>query len=80
MTHLLFSGCTTDVCVHSTQREAADRNFICCLLEDACASGDAIAHAAAIHITMVEDGVFGTVATAAQALSVLDALPAARRG
>jgi len=80
VTHLLFSGCTTDVCVHSTQREAADRNFICCLLEDACASGDAIAHAAAIHITMVEDGVFGTVATAAQALSVLDALPAARRG
>lgn len=76
ITHLLFSGCTTDVCVHSTQREASDRNFQCCLLEDACASGDAFAHRAAIHMTLVEDGVFGTVATAAQALAVLDALPA----
>lgn len=76
ITHLLFSGCTTDVCVHSTQREASDRNFICCLVEDACASGDAFAHRAAIHMTLVEDGVFGTVATVAAALAVLDALPA----
>lgn len=77
ITRLLFAGCTTDVCVHSTQREATDRNVACCLLEDACASGDAFAHRAAIHMTLVEDGVFGTVATAAQALAVLDALPAA---
>jgi nicotinamidase-related amidase len=79
ITHLLFSGCTTDVCVHSTQREASDRNFQCCLVEDACASGDAFAHRAAIHMTLVEDGVFGTVATAAQALAALDALPARPR-
>lgn len=75
ITHLLFSGCTTDVCVHSTQREAVDRNYQCCLLEDACASGDGAAHLAAIHMTQVEDGAFGVVATVAQALAALEALP-----
>jgi biuret amidohydrolase len=62
VTHLLFTGCTTDVCVHTTLREAHDRNFQCCLIEDACASGDAYAHEAAIHMVTVEDGIFGTVA------------------
>jgi len=61
ITHLLFTGCTTDVCVHTTLREAVDRKFQCLLVEDACASCDAYAHAAAIHMVTVEDGVFGTV-------------------
>src|SRR5262249_33137572 len=65
ITHLLFSGCTTDVCVHSTLREACDRNYQCLLIEDACASGDAYAHAAAIHMVTVEHGSFGGVARAA---------------
>lgn len=63
ITHLLFAGCTTDVCVHSTLREANDRNFQCLLIEDACASGDPYAHAAAVHMVTVEDGIFGAVAT-----------------
>ena len=64
ITHLLFTGCTTDVCVHSTLREANDRYFECLLIEDACASGDAYAHAAAVHMVTVEGGIFGAVATA----------------
>lgn len=71
---LLFSGCTTDVCVHTTLREARDRNFECLLIEDACASGDAYAHAAAIHMTTVEDGVFGVVADTAAVLAGLASL------
>jgi biuret amidohydrolase len=71
--HLLFTGCTTDVCVHSTLREAHDRNFQCLLIEDACASGDAYAHAAAVHMVTVEDGVFGAVATAADVVAALTA-------
>lgn len=63
ITHLLFTGCTTDVCVHTTLREANDRKFQCLLVEDACASCDAYAHAAAVHMVTVEDGVFGVVAS-----------------
>lgn len=63
ITHLLFAGCTTDVCVHTTLREAQDRNFQNLLIEDACASGDLYAHQAAIHMVTVEDGIFGVVAT-----------------
>ncbi len=63
ITHLLFAGCTTDVCVHSTLREASGRNFQCLLIEDACASGDPDAHTAAVHMVTVEDGIFGVVAT-----------------
>jgi len=72
ITHLLFTGCTTDVCVHTTLREAADRNFQCLLVEDACASGDAYAHAAAVHMVTVEDGIFGVVATTADVLHGLE--------
>jgi nicotinamidase-related amidase len=77
ITHLLFSGCTTDVCVHTTLREAADRSYQCLLIEDACASGDQYAHDAAIHMVTVEDGVFGVVATAEAVIQALSRLPAA---
>ncbi|TGV46083.1 cysteine hydrolase, partial [Mesorhizobium sp. M2D.F.Ca.ET.160.01.1.1] len=62
ITHLMFSGCTTDVCVHTTLREACDRNFQCLTISDACASGDQKAHEAALHMVTVEDGVFGVLA------------------
>ena len=71
ISHLLFTGCTTDVCVHTTLREAADRNFQCLVIEDACASGDAYAHEAAIHMVTVEDGIFGTVANSAAVIAAL---------
>ena len=62
ITHLILMGCTTDVCVHCTLREANDRNYQCLVVEDACASGDPYAHDAAIYMVTVEDGVFGVVA------------------
>jgi len=71
ITHLLFTGCTTDVCVHSTLREAGDRNFQCLVVEDACASGDPALHAAAIEMVTVEDGLFGVVATSAEVIAGL---------
>jgi len=75
VTHLLITGCTTEVCVHTTLREASDRNFICCLIEDACASGDSYAHEAAVYMTTVENGVFGVVAdTAAVVKAISDSL------
>ena len=74
ITHLLFTGCTTDVCVHSTLREAADRDYQCLLVEDACASGDAYAHQAAVHMVTVEDGIFGVVAPTQAVLGAFTAL------
>lgn len=61
--HLIFCGVTTDVCVHTTLREAVDRKYQCLVVEDACASGDEYAHEAAIHMVTVEDGIFGVVAS-----------------
>ena len=77
ITHLIFSGCTTDVCVHTTLREAVDRKYQCLLVQDACASADAYAHAAALHMVTVEDGVFGVLATLDD---VLRGLAACREG
>jgi nicotinamidase-related amidase len=74
VTHLFLTGCTTDVCVHSTLREAQDRNFQCCLIEDACASGDPYAHRAAVHMVTVEDGVFGVVSDSDKVAAALDGL------
>jgi nicotinamidase-related amidase len=79
ITHLIFSGCTTDVCVHTTLREAVDRKYQCLLVEDACASADAYAHAAALHMVTVEDGVFGVVSTLEDVLRGLAACRAGAR-
>ena len=74
ITHLMFSGCTTDVCVHTTLREACDRNFQCLTISDGCASGDRQAHEAALHMVTVEDGVFGVLADSAAVIDGLSRL------
>ncbi|PSJ58841.1 cysteine hydrolase family protein [Pseudaminobacter soli (ex Li et al. 2025)] len=74
VTHLLFAGCTTDVCVHTTLREACDRNFQCLTIADACASGDQYAHEAALHMVTVENGIFGTLSDSSAVLKALSEL------
>ena len=59
------------MCVHTTLREANDRKYQCMLVEDACASGDAYAHAAAVHMVTVEDGIFGVVSDSGALLQAL---------
>jgi len=62
---LLITGITTEVCVSSTLRSAADRGYRCITIGDACASGDPALHRAALAMIGVEGGIFGEVAATA---------------
>lgn len=58
---LYICGVTTEVCVHSTLREAIDRGYDCVLVSDACGSANVILHDAAMKMVTVEGGIFGRV-------------------
>ena len=59
---LTLAGVTTDICVHSTLREAVDRGFDCVTVGDACAAADPAIHAAMLACIDGEGGILGRVA------------------
>lgn len=63
---LLLCGVTTEVCVHSTVREANDRGFECLVIEDACASYIDEFHESAIKMIWAQGGIFGSVTTSGE--------------
>ncbi|WP_052670101.1 isochorismatase family protein [Nitriliruptor alkaliphilus] len=71
ITHLLLTGVTTDVCVHTTMREANDRGFECLLLEDCTAAVDEGNEQAALKMVTMSGGVFGAVAPSSALLASL---------
>ena len=63
--HLILTGVTTHVCVHTTLREANDRGYRCLVLEDATAAFDPADHEAALHMVRQQGGIFGWTSSSA---------------
>ncbi len=78
VTHLIVTGVTTEVCVHTTVREANDRGFECLVLSDCVGSYFPEFQEVGLKMIAAQGGIFGWVAPSQELLDRMSV--AARQG
>jgi nicotinamidase-related amidase len=70
--NLIVGGVTTEVCVHTTVREANDRGYRCVVAADCCGSYFPEFHEVGLRMIKAQGGIFGWVSDSRRILSALE--------
>ena len=70
--NLIVGGVTTEVCVHTTVREANDRGFRCVVAADCCGSYFPEFHEVGLRMIKAQGGIFGWVSDSRRILTALE--------
>ena len=77
ITHLVFAGVTTEVCVQTSMREANDRGYECLLIDEATESYFPEFKASTIEMIVAQGGIVGWVASLDDLAAALESVEAA---
>jgi nicotinamidase-related amidase len=69
--NIILTGITTDVCVHTTMRDANDRGYECLMLSDCTGATDYGNYEAALKMIKMQGGVFGAVSDSVSLLNAI---------